>query len=216
VLVGVSRVMFYTHFSFDYASCWQDEHVKSIVNQHIYYLSLLYYCILPPLMKKQFQIFDCVDVSEQRYVRSDTSVNCGSSQYLSFSRIIICFICLYQLIPVTWMYLLYRHRKDLNPMPSSRDKQLAMYIRDHNPNLAYIRFLFLDYKCNRWWFEIPDMYRRIMFIGIVPLISSDPSTRASFGCMLAIISVAYFREEQPYRVQLTNILAHIAQVYISE
>ena len=56
------------------------------------------------------------------------------------------------------------------------------------------------------------MYRRIMFIGIVPLVSPNPATRASFGCMLAIMSVAYFREEQPYRVEFTNTIAHIAQV----
>jgi hypothetical protein len=89
-----------------------------------------------------------------------------------------------------------------------------MYIRDHNEELAPLRFLFVDYKCNKWWFEIADMYRRIIFLGIVPLISPNSATRASFGCMLAIMSVAYYREEQPYRVEFTNVIAHIAQFSI--
>ena len=37
--------------------------------------------------------------------------------------------------------------------------------------------------------------RRIMFIGILPLTSPASATRASLGCVLAIGSVAYFREE---------------------
>jgi len=91
---------------------------------------------------------------------------------------------------------------------------LAYSLRDENQHLTSLRFLFNDYKCNKWWFEIAEMYRRIIFIGIIPLVSPRSTTRASFGCILAIFSVAYFREEQPYRVDFTNVIAHIAQYAI--
>lgn len=37
--------------------------------------------------------------------------------------------------------------------------------------LDYLRFLFEDYQCNRWYFEVVDLYRRITFTGILPLLS---------------------------------------------
>jgi hypothetical protein len=122
------------------------------------------------------------------------------------------FIGIYQMIPVLWFVLLYRKRRALNPPTSAQDKHVALFIRDNNPELAPIQFLFIDYRSSKWWFEIADMYRRIIFIGILPLISPRPAIRSSFGCVLAIVSVAYFREEQPYRVDFTNVIAHIAQV----
>lgn len=187
--------------------------VRHISDQHSWMLLLLSYLVLPAVSNKQLQVFDCITLeSKKTYLRSDTSIDCESNGYVEFRGIVCFFIALYQLIPVTWMAILLRKKDLLNPPVSSHDKQLGLFIRDNNPDLCLIRFLFIDYKCSKWWFEIAEMYRRIIFIGVVPLVSANPGTRASFGCVLAILSVAYFREEQPYRVGFTNVIAHIAQV----
>mmetsp|Transcript_26879 Transcript_26879/g.34894 ORF Transcript_26879/g.34894 Transcript_26879/m.34894 type:complete len:223 (+) Transcript_26879:1545-2213(+) len=187
---------------------------KEILNQHIWLLLFLSYLILPPVSNKQLQIFDCIELnhSGERYIRSDTAINCQSNEYYQFRFIIIVFILLYQFIPILWFILLYKQRTELNPKTSAQDKNIALFIRDRNPNLTSIKFLFVDYKCTKWWFGIVDMYRRIVFIGLLPLISPRPTIRASFGCILAMVSVAYFREEQPYRIEFTNVIAHMAQI----
>jgi hypothetical protein len=87
-------------------------------------------------------------------------------------------------------------------------------MRDRDKKLDALRFLFQDYKCANWWFEVAEMYRRVCFIGVLPLTSPVSATRASLGCILAIGSVAYFREKQPYRVAFTNFIAHAAQFVI--
>jgi len=190
------------------------QEVKKIYDQHMWLLLFLSYLVLPPVSNKQLQAFDCVSLqSGETYLRSDTSVNCQSKGYVQFINAVSFFVALYQLIPIIWMMLLYRRVNCLNPPAFNHDKQLSLFIRDNDPTLAYLKFLFKDYNCDKWWFEIADMYRRIIFIGIVPLISPNAATRASFACILAIISVAYFREEQPYRVDFTNFIAHVAQVY---
>ena len=51
-------------------------------------------------------------------------------------------------------------------------------------------------------------------IGVLPLTSPVNATRASLGVVLAILSVAYYREEQPYRVKFTNSIAYLAQYTI--
>jgi len=117
---------------------------------------------------------------------------------------------MYLLIPFVWLFFLSLHRAALDP-PTSNDEHLALFIRDSNPDLAPLRFLFADYKCSKWWFDIVDMYRRLFFIAVLPLVSAKSSTRASFGCFLAIVSAVYFREAQPYRTDFSNFLAHIAQ-----
>jgi hypothetical protein len=152
--------------------------------------------------------------SGERYLRVDTSIDCHSDHYYEFQYVVTFFIALYQLIPITWMLILYWHRSALMPTCINYDENLAMFIRDNNRSLGSFRFLFVDYKCNKYWFEVADMYRRIMFIGVVPLISHEPATRASFALLLSIISVVYFSHYQPYRLPFTNVIAFVAQVSI--
>lgn len=189
--------------------------VKSLVDVqslHIWLLLFLSYTVLPPVSNKQLEAFDCIALkSGERYLRADTYINCDDNDYIHFRNVNSIFIAVYQSIPIIWIVLLYRIKDALNPPNSSDDQGLAN--RDKNPNLASLQFLFRDYRCSKWWFEVVDMYRRIIFIGVLPLVSSRPAVRSSFGCILAIMSVAYFREEQPYRVEFTNVIAHIAQVY---
>jgi hypothetical protein len=59
------------------------------------------------------------------------------------------------------------------------------------------------------------MYRRILFVGVLPLASTDASIRASLGLVLAILCLQFFRESKPYRVQSTNMVAYAAQAVIA-
>jgi hypothetical protein len=184
-----------------------------IVSQHVWLLLFLSYIVLPPVSNKQLAVFDCITLaSGKRFVRSDTSIDCDSPEYEVFSIHILLLLIAYQCIPVVWFILLYRQRNALNPPTSQVDEKLALFIRESNEDLAPLRFLFVDYKCSRWWFEVVDMYRRITFIGILPLISPISAIRSSVGMVLAFASAVYFREEEPYQVSFTNVIAHIAQV----
>jgi hypothetical protein len=190
---------------------------RSIIHQHIYFILFLTYLVLPSTSMKQLQSFDCVHLSKSDlyFLRVDTQIDCGSDDYIYFRSNVILLVVLYQLIPIVWMIALYRQREELNPRHGfhSLDEEEEFYLaRDRNPNIAPLRFLVKDYKCNKWWFEVAEMYRRIVFIGVLPLVSSVSATRASFGCLLAIMSLVYFREEEPYWLKSTNLLAYVAQV----
>jgi hypothetical protein len=58
------------------------------------------------------------------------------------------------------------------------------------------------------------MYRRMVFVSAVPLVSSQPARRASLGCVLAIASLVFFRESQPFNTQFTNLISYVAQLAI--
>jgi hypothetical protein len=202
VVIGVVRSMYATS---------SDERGQ-IKSQHVWCLLFLSYLVLPSVSSKQLKSLDCVAINNENYVRSETSINCSSNSYLEFRAVVVIFIVLYQLVPILWTILLAVNRELLNPPLYTDDELHAVYVRDNNPSLFPLRFLFVDYKPSCWWFEIADMYRRIVLIGLLPLSSSRPSMRASLGFVLAVFSVILFRELKPYRDKFVNFLAYIAQV----
>ena len=113
------------------------------------------------MANKQFQALDCIPFSHdnRRYLRLDTSIDCESEAYRSFQALVVLLIVLYQLIPLVWFLLLLRVRKSLEPITSNNDETLGLFLRDKNEDLNSIRFLFNDYRVEKWWFEVAEMYR---------------------------------------------------------
>jgi hypothetical protein len=111
-----------------------------------------------------------------------------------------------------YIFLLCRVRDKL--VPEANNAELAIQIRDNDEALASVKFLFQDYKCERWYFEIADMYRRIIFLGVIPLLGSDSASRGYAGAALSLLSCIYYRESIPFRVPFTNFLAVVAQYVI--
>lgn len=175
-----------------------------IINQHVWFFTLFTYLVLPQVASKQLQVFDCVQLTSIKVLRYNTAISCNNEEYHQFSAIVIFFIIIYQLVPIIWFILLYRKRDQLNISNLS--------LRDENLELQPLKFLFSDYTATKWWFEIADMYRRILFSCVLPLVSPRASVKSSFGLLFAIFSLAIFRELQPYRVEFTNVIANTAQV----
>mmetsp|Transcript_46260 Transcript_46260/g.59463 ORF Transcript_46260/g.59463 Transcript_46260/m.59463 type:complete len:919 (+) Transcript_46260:649-3405(+) len=190
-------------------------YLKKIVNEAIYASLVIIYLFLPPVAAIQFRALLCMKLEDgSSYLRADTGVNCNSDSYHFFTMVNGCLIAFYQCIPLFYIALLYRVREKLNPHHQSQHRSLAFRRRDFDKSLDSIRFLFDDYKLSRWYFEVVDLYRRILFTGVLPLIAKDTAIVAYLGSTLALISGVYFRELVPYRVEFTNFIAVIAQYAI--
>ena len=59
-----------------------------------------------------------------------------------------------------------------------------------------------------------EMYRRILFVGALPLLSAKVSRRAGIGVGLALVSAIVYREVEPFQRDSTNVLVHVAQYSI--
>jgi hypothetical protein len=55
------------------------------------------------------------------------------------------------------------------------------------------------------------MYRRILFIGVLPLMSADTSRKAALGVFFSLCSMTVFREMEPFQRPSNSVLAYIAQ-----
>jgi hypothetical protein len=194
----------------------QDQATHRIYVQHVWMFLVLSYVVLPPVAQKQFQSLDCIPFPHNgdSFLRVDTSIDCNGEDYLKFRNYMFYVIALYQMIPVLWLVLLLNKRCKINPAVSATDPKLALYIRDKDAALSPIRFLFDSYTVQKWWFEVAEMYRRILFVSIIPLSSNIKATRASLGCILGVLSMIYFRAENPFRREFNNIIAYVAQTAI--
>jgi hypothetical protein len=177
-----------------------------------YRLLLLGYLFLPPVTLKQLQALDCVTLAEKRYLRVDTSIDCDSSEFHTFRAVNGLFISLYLAIPLTWFALLFAHRDRLNPAPvTGSDRKHSLFIRDNDVELLPLRFLFASYTPPFYFVEVFETYRRILFVGVLPLLSAESGRRAVLGMIMALVSLAFYRESEPFLRQSTNILASVAQ-----
>lgn len=114
-------------------------------------------------------------------------------------------------VPLSWLVLLFRLRGRLNPPMTSTDA--VLWIRDHDPTLAPVRFLFAVYQPRYYYWEALELYRRLLFIGVLPLLGTY-SLSAAIGVLFSIVSLAVYGEVGPYLRQSTNILSRTAQYTI--
>ena len=173
------------------------------------------YLVLPAVASSQFKGLNCIQYanSDEAYLKADTSIDCNGPVHQEFIFRNCLMILAYQMIPVMYVVLLRSAKDRLNP-PDAADEAEALRKRDEDASLQPIRFLFIDLRPSRWIHEVVDMYRRILFISVLPLMGTDPAIRAYVGCVISLGSSVYYRETMPYRVPFTNVLGTVAQYQI--
>ena len=182
---------------------------ENINQQHMYLFLMLTYLVLPPVSRKQFQMLGCVEVANGIYLRVDTSIDCDAPDYQSFLLLDVVLILIYLSIPLVWLVLLHSNRHRLNPKKSSPQK--AICTRNEDPKLRPFAFLFSVYEPRLYLWEVFEMYRRILFVGALPLLSSNRARLAAYGVILGMISAIVYRELEPFSRANTNLLGHVAQ-----
>jgi len=172
---------------------------------------LLTYLVLPSVSRTQFSGLACTYFPESgdSYLTVDTSVLCSleSPEYAALLAIDIPMIVIYQAIPIMYAVLLFKHRKLLNP--GFREEIAGRRKRDRDPRLSHIKFLFADYSCRRWFFEVIDMYRRIAMISLLQFVNAK--YRAMVGCGFAVLSLILYQQGTPFHDAATNIVAELGQ-----
>ena len=104
----------------------------------------------------QFRGLNCqlFDESGHAYLREDTSVWCDfeSDEYTTLFNIDVPMMFVYQSIPIMYAAILIMNRKRLNP--GFRSEAASRRKRGRDRVLAPYLFLFDDYTCSRWGFEV--------------------------------------------------------------
>jgi hypothetical protein len=108
---------------------------------------------------KQLQGLDCITVAQKRYLRIDTSIDCDSDEYHTFLVLDALLIVAYLTTPIVWLVVLVSHRRALNPAPTTgSDKSVTLFLREQDPRLRPIRFLFRSYQPSVYYMEVIEMW----------------------------------------------------------
>ena len=189
---------------------------QSVFNEHMHATLVLIYLVYPTVSSAHFRSFVCTDFMDgSSFLRADTSVDCTSQGYHGFFVAIIILLVAYQTLPLILFTLLYRLRDRLNP-PGMSDPEAAFSYRlkhRHDPDIAPLYFLFGDYSCGCYWWEVVDMYRRMIFTGLVSQFGQG-QIRAAAGTTLSLAVVVIFREVLPYHSAFVNRLSVVAQYQV--
>ena len=186
---------------------------KEVLRQHSEFFFVMTYAVMPPICRFQFEALDCINVAGNDYLRSDTTVDCNSARYTAFKVLDIILILSWISVPLIWILILYRKRQRLNPS-NAVDMSHALRLQREDKGLNASSFLWAEYQPKYYYWEAVEIYRRVFFVGIVPLISPISSRRAAFGLFAAICSTLCFREIEPFRRHTNNVLSHVAQYVI--
>jgi len=175
------------------------------------------YLFLPTAAMAQFKGMTCFsyEASTQSYLKADSSIDCNGAEHQTFIIYNSLMIIFYQSIILFYFFVLYSNYHKINPIHRvDGDPKAALRLRDLDHSIDHIRFLFHDTRVKCWYHEVFDMYRRMFFIGILPLASEVPVTRATIGAGVTMFTTIYFREMLPSRNPLTNLLSVVSQYQI--
>ena len=105
--------------------------------------------MVPPVTAKLFISMECTKIDETKYLDTDTSIDCESTEFKRFEAFAGIFIAAYLCLPLLWAFLIYRVRHQLDP--ATRDH--ATFGEDTDALL----FLFTDYRPSCKYTECMEM-----------------------------------------------------------
>ena len=92
----------------------------------------------------------------------------------------------------------------------ANDVSSKEYRREDDPSVAHLSFLWKDYVPSAWHFEVLDVYRRVLFTAVLPVLTPDKKLRAAIGAALAVAALAVVREAEPFARPATNVLLSLS------
>ena len=152
------------------------------------------------------------------FLQADLSIDCDSARFVEAKTIAFLMIAIYPIgIPLVYACLLFCFRRLINPLGC--DELTAMRIRrelkDTNPRLRAIEFLFSCYRPGAYGFEVFESVRRIAMTGLIRYVKKASGPPVA-GILLSLVSIIVFREISPYENPSTNALSTFAQVESNE
>ena len=141
------------------------------------------FLMYPTIIKNLFQIINCTQVGDKYYLSRDFKVECYTKEHILYALISYIFLGIYGIgIPFSAFYFLYKFRNRL-------------YSSDIVESL---KFLYIEYKPNRYYWEMVIMFRKISIIFMSVFLFSKDTSRyqmvfASWLVQLSLILHIYFR-----------------------
>ena len=137
---------------------------------------LVVFVFLPSASTSLFRLFECMSITENAYLVADLSIDCAGPTHRAMEIYGYFMIAIYPIgMPALFFVLLSRVQERINP-PNADIEAEALELRSFDLGIAHLRPIFEMYRPTYWWFEVVDLYRRILLMGFCVWIPS-PAVR---------------------------------------
>ena len=184
--------------------------IWNVLNRTIPAVLYVAFAVYPIVSSAAFEAFSCYDFEgENGWLIADVGVECGSQQHAAVrSLAVIAIVCYPVGLWLLFAMLLFRVRTTIR-----RDS------REHlEGTLAgSIAFLYREYEHQYWWWELVEMARRFLLVG---LFVTTPAKRGSVMqiAVAAVVSLVYAIVQayaQPYRQREDDLLGVITSFLLA-
>ena len=201
-----------------------------IASSYSYVALLLVFCILPSITLTLVRAFPCTDVDpddedgsqdsagdieSDRYMTADLSISCDSDRYELATLIATIGIVVVPVgVPMIMLYFLNRQRETIQNV---HDRLPGPDIHEETHDLRAVhqlRFLFQPYLPEFWYWDIVDVYRKILLVAIVGVTDTGSGTQLVFGVFVAIMCVRLTSVHRVHRDEHDNTLAEMGSIAI--
>ncbi len=165
-------------------------HTTKLMNMTIF---LLY----PGISTKVFRSLKCQKIGDHLYLEADYSVKCFVGEHLNYT--VLAFICMavYVLgIPMGSYLILRKHQKHLWDTDSEKHRGVKQKFGS----------LYEQYNMDCWWWEVVEMFRKLLLTGVLVMVGSGTSVQVLFGILVSLVYLAFVLKKAPYQDNLDNWL----------
>ena len=151
----------------------------------------------PLVTNVAFDAFSCYKFKESQWLKADVAIQCNSPEHEEAQAYAWVAILLYPVgLLLTFATLLYAARH-------------AILSEEHTPLSRAIAFLYREYKPHTFWWELVEMSRRFVLVGI--MVRAQGSMRQLIvGTVIANIFLLFQVQASPYQSMLDDFLASAA------
>ena len=152
-----------------------------------------------------FQLFKCHPIEGKYYLVADYTVQCWTAEWYPYMVIAIAGIFLYTIgIPLFLFVQLYRNREILHV----DDLEPERHVEFATTN-KLLGSVYGDYSNNSYYFDLIDLFRRIMLTGALVLVGEGGGAQIFLGSIICLIWLTLVVWQRPYGAFMDNTLSAI-------
>ena len=159
-------------------------------------------CRYPSLTNKVFEIFLCRDLGPDTYPRyilhTDYDIDCDETAILRWT-LGPALVLLWPIgVPTVLFYLMFRVRANI--------------IAGDEDATGMFNFLIGDFKPKYWFWEVVELFRKLLLTGILSLVGRGSIAQAALGTVISFAFFALHLRLLPYKSTTLNVTKAVSEI----
>jgi len=152
----------------------------------------------PLVTNVAFAAFPCYELDSGSWLRADVAIECGSAAHAEAKLLALVAIILYPIgLPLISFILLLQARE-------------AIHGKEATPLSKAIAFLWREFKPELWWWEVVELLKRVVLVGLMQLVWYGEVLQVLLGTLLAMSFLLFQLAASPYADPSLNLVASIS------